>query len=83
MYDLLFSIFRFQGEVGDGIATFKNFAEVVHEIVKICEIYKVKVDKSWLEKVTSLCRQHPKWTLAHLCASLNFSDAFQNELVSK
>ncbi|KAL5962493.1 85/88 kDa calcium-independent phospholipase A2 [Taenia solium] len=79
----VFSLFRFQGDVTDGIATFKHFAEVVHEMSKICDIYKVKVDKVWLEKVTTMCRRHPKWTFAHITACLNFPEALSHENVAK
>ncbi|KAL5108067.1 85/88 kDa calcium-independent phospholipase A2 [Taenia crassiceps] len=79
----VFSLFRFQGDVNDGIATFKHFAEVVHEITNICYIYKVKVDKIWLEKVTTMCRRHPKWTFAHITACLNFPEALNHENVTK
>nr|CDS19602.1 calcium independent phospholipase A2 VIA [Echinococcus granulosus] len=79
----VFSLFRFQGDVNDGIATFKHFAEVVHEMSKICGIYDVKVDKVWLEKVTAMCRRHPKWTFAHITACLNFPEALNHEKVTK
>ncbi|KAM7542291.1 hypothetical protein Aperf_G00000017547 [Anoplocephala perfoliata] len=77
-----FSLFRFHGDVNDGILIFTRFTEVIHDLTSICASCNVKVDKAWLEKVTYLCRSHPKWTLAHFAAAINFPEAFRYDQVS-
>ncbi|VDO08506.1 unnamed protein product [Rodentolepis nana] len=78
----VFSLFRFQGDINEGLVLFVRFAEIFHELTKICAVHEVKIDKAWLEKVTSMCRRKPKWTLAHFAAALNFAEAFQHRKIS-
>nr|CDS32390.2 calcium independent phospholipase A2 VIA [Hymenolepis microstoma] len=59
-----------------------RFAEIFHELTKICAVHDVKIDKAWLEKVTSMCRRNPKWNLAHFAAAINFAEAFQHHQIA-
>lgn len=76
------SLFRFQGDVNEGLVLFARFAEIFQQLTRICAVYDVKVDKAWLKKVTSLSRRNPKWTLAHLAAAMDFAEAFQHRQIT-
>uniref|UniRef100_A0A5K3F0T9 phospholipase A2 n=1 Tax=Mesocestoides corti TaxID=53468 RepID=A0A5K3F0T9_MESCO len=75
------SLLRYQGDVNEGVASFRHYAEIFHLMMLICAKYCVAIDKLWLEKLMLLCRNHPHWTLAHFAACLKFNEAFKEEQV--
>ncbi|VDD74908.1 unnamed protein product [Mesocestoides corti] len=77
----VYSLLRYQGDVNEGVASFRHYAEIFHLMMLICAKYCVAIDKLWLEKLMLLCRNHPHWTLAHFAACLKFNEAFKEEQV--
>lgn len=76
------SLFRFQGDISEGLALFNRFAEIFHPLTQILETTsKVKVERAWLERLASLCRRHPTWTIAHFAASLDFKEALNHPAI--